>query len=272
MYEHLAELREIIGAGAADDGSIRAAEAWLAEQKRLAQQSADRRQRVEVLREELATALEGGDEAKAERAAAALERELGEAGPADRDLSDARAWLDERSRAKEARPRPEQKRQQPERRPGPAPRLRPAPKRRAAVLLALLAIAMVVIAVVLWAILVRGPWGDAPGAPATAIPATPTPPPQRVAGAEWVAPGIGMRFRFIPAGTFEMGSSTDEADRYGNEQQHKVKLSRGYWIGETEVTQGQWKVLVGTNPSHFSLCGEDCPVEMVSWLEAVRYA
>ncbi|MCP4656898.1 MAG: SUMF1/EgtB/PvdO family nonheme iron enzyme, partial [bacterium] len=103
----------------------------------------------------------------------------------------------------------------------------------------------------------------------------PTPIPALLleAGATWVEPGIGMRFRYIPAGTFEMGSPPDEADRvYYNEQQHQVRLSRGYWMGETEVTQGQWKALIGSNPSHFSSCSEDNPVEAVSWFDAVSYA
>jgi len=41
---------------------------------------------------------------------------------------------------------------------------------------------------------------------------------------------------------------------------------------QTEVTQGDWHRLIGNNPSHFSDCGEDCPVETVSWYDAVFYA
>ncbi len=53
---------------------------------------------------------------------------------------------------------------------------------------------------------------------------------------------------------------------------HRVTISRGYWMGETEVTQGQWRLLMGSNPSEFSSCGNDCPVEQVSWNDAVKYA
>jgi formylglycine-generating enzyme required for sulfatase activity len=44
------------------------------------------------------------------------------------------------------------------------------------------------------------------------------------------------------------------------------------WIGETEVTQGQWEALQLTNPSYFEECGHDCPVEQVNWFEAVEFA
>ena len=91
-------------------------------------------------------------------------------------------------------------------------------------------------------------------------------------GAEWVDPGIGMRFRYVPAGTFEMGSPAGEADRVADERQHQVTLTRGYWMGETEVTQGQWRAVAGTNPSYFSSCGNECPVEQVSWFDAVVFA
>jgi len=43
-------------------------------------------------------------------------------------------------------------------------------------------------------------------------------------------------------------------------------------MGETEVTQGQWQALMGNNPANFSACGTDCPVESVSWWEALAFA
>jgi formylglycine-generating enzyme required for sulfatase activity len=39
-------------------------------------------------------------------------------------------------------------------------------------------------------------------------------------------------------------------------------------MGKIEVTQGQWRALMGSNPSHFSSCGDNCPVEKVSWDDA----
>ncbi len=76
--------------------------------------------------------------------------------------------------------------------------------------------------------------------------------------------GGGM-FKLIPAGTFTMGSPTDEPDRESDETQHEVTLSKGFYIQITEVTQGQWKAVMGSNPSQKSDCGDDCPVESVSW-------
>ena len=102
--------------------------------------------------------------------------------------------------------------------------------------------------------------------------------PQRIesvrpqSGEHWVDSGIGMRFRYIPAGSFEMGSPSSEPERSPDERQHRVTLTRGYWMGETEVTQAQWRAVMGTNPSHFSSCGDNCPVEQVSWFDAVAFA
>jgi formylglycine-generating enzyme required for sulfatase activity len=55
---------------------------------------------------------------------------------------------------------------------------------------------------------------------------------------------ITMRFRGCPAGSFMMGSPDWEDGRYDDETRHKVTLTHGFWIGETEVTQGQWKSLM----------------------------
>jgi formylglycine-generating enzyme required for sulfatase activity len=76
---------------------------------------------------------------------------------------------------------------------------------------------------------------------------------------------LGMTFVRIPAGTFTMGSPTDEPGRGGDETQHQVTLTRDYYIMTTEVTQAQWEAVMGSNPSHFDTCGGDCPVESVSW-------
>jgi len=67
---------------------------------------------------------------------------------------------------------------------------------------------------------------------------------------------------FVEGGTFQMGSSSGESDE---KLVHSVTLS-AFNIGKYEVTQAQWKVLMGSNPSHFKDC-DDCPVEYVSWDE-----
>lgn len=70
-------------------------------------------------------------------------------------------------------------------------------------------------------------------------------------------------FRRIPIGTFTMGSPLSEKARADWEAQHKVTLSRGFWMGKYEVTQSQWQSIMGSNPSQYS--GANNPVENVSW-------
>jgi formylglycine-generating enzyme required for sulfatase activity len=79
---------------------------------------------------------------------------------------------------------------------------------------------------------------------------------------------LGMKFVLIPAGTFQMGSPESEPDRFDNERQHQVTISRPFYLQTTPVTQGQWIKVMGNNPSYFRECGEDCPVEQVSWDDA----
>ncbi|MDR3183215.1 MAG: SUMF1/EgtB/PvdO family nonheme iron enzyme, partial [Planctomycetaceae bacterium] len=74
---------------------------------------------------------------------------------------------------------------------------------------------------------------------------------------------VKFRFRWCPAGTFTMGSPSSEKDRRDVEVQHRVTLSQGFWMGETEVTQKQWESIMGENPSYFK--GAKLPVEQVSW-------
>jgi formylglycine-generating enzyme required for sulfatase activity len=82
---------------------------------------------------------------------------------------------------------------------------------------------------------------------------------------EFTSPTLGAKFVLIPAGTFMMGSPSSESGRDNSETQHRVTINQPFYMQTTEVTQGQWKRLMGHNPSHFSSCGEDCPVEQVSW-------
>ena len=79
------------------------------------------------------------------------------------------------------------------------------------------------------------------------------------------------RFVVVPAGTSPVGSREGEGEDY-ERPRHDVTLSRSFWMGTTEVTQGQWVSLMGNNPSEFSSCGLECPVERVSWLDAARFA
>jgi formylglycine-generating enzyme required for sulfatase activity len=82
---------------------------------------------------------------------------------------------------------------------------------------------------------------------------------------------FGMTFVLIQPGTFVMGSPEGETGRDSNEVQHNVTLTQKYYLQTTEVTQGQWKAVMGSNPSDFSGCGDDCPVEQVSWEDAQAF-
>jgi len=88
---------------------------------------------------------------------------------------------------------------------------------------------------------------------------------------------IEIKLVLIPNGTFMMGSPVEEEGRYDNEVQHKVTISRDYYLGVTEVTQGQYEKVMGTNPSKFQkqvILNKDSsmyPVEKVSWEDAVSF-
>ena len=75
--------------------------------------------------------------------------------------------------------------------------------------------------------------------------------------------GVRQVLRWFPAGRFLMGSPPDEPEREGNETQHEVTLTRGFWLGETAVPQALWRAVMGDNPSRFQ--GDDLPVERLSW-------
>jgi formylglycine-generating enzyme required for sulfatase activity len=76
----------------------------------------------------------------------------------------------------------------------------------------------------------------------------------------------------IPAGKFMMGSPASEPGRDDDEgPQHQVSVPAKFAMGQFEVTQRQWKALMGNNPSYFSACGDECPVEKVSWEDAQAY-
>ena len=81
---------------------------------------------------------------------------------------------------------------------------------------------------------------------------------------------IGMEFVKIPAGEFMMGSPSDENGRYEDEGPvHKVTIKEAFYLGRFEVTQEQWREVMGSNPSNFK--GDDLPVEQVSWNDVQEF-
>ena len=89
-----------------------------------------------------------------------------------------------------------------------------------------------------------------------------------------VTNSIGMKFRLIPAGEFTMGSPESEPDRDDDEKQHRVEISRPFYLGKYEVTQGEWKSVMGTEPwkgEDFVKEGADYAASYVSWEDAVSF-
>ena len=86
--------------------------------------------------------------------------------------------------------------------------------------------------------------------------------------------GEGYAAVLIPSGRFTMGCTSEQGDDcwYSEKPSHEVVLSRSYYMMETEVIQGLYKRITGESPSYFGSCGNDCPVENVSWYDAVRFA
>ena len=92
------------------------------------------------------------------------------------------------------------------------------------------------------------------------------------AGQIWRDPFLRMSFVWVPGGCFEMGCGDWSGDCGDNEKPvHRVCVN-GFWMARHEVTQGQWERLMGYNPSDFKRCGALCPVEKVSWKEALDFA
>lgn len=114
-------------------------------------------------------------------------------------------------------------------------------------------------------ILALGYWTMAPGSDKTPVPqqtefipekSTPYPFPNPNAGHKTFTNSIGIEFVLIPAGEFDMGSTSEGPV-------HHVKISNEFYLGKYVVTQKQWHDVMGNNPS--SSLGENLPVESVSW-------
>ncbi len=137
--------------------------------------------------------------------------------------------------------------------------------------------------------------------PDAARPEKPAPDPKAVAPAPAPPPALavkprdesppgrmtnraGMELVRIPAAAapFTMGSRLDEAElirRFGGspaayraeKPARSVRIGRAFYLQATPVTQGQWRRVMGANPASFQACGDDCPVEAVSWNDARQF-
>jgi formylglycine-generating enzyme required for sulfatase activity len=123
------------------------------------------------------------------------------------------------------------------------------------------------------------------GAEAKALPAAKDAKPQGgppAALAPEITNSITMRLALIPAGRFTMGSPPDDPGRGDNEDAHEVEITRPFYLGVFEVTQAQYKAVMGDNPSWLSALGggkdlvrgqdtDAFPVDGVTWEEAVTF-
>jgi formylglycine-generating enzyme len=85
---------------------------------------------------------------------------------------------------------------------------------------------------------------------------------------------IGMKLKEIPAGTFVMGSPETAKGRQSDETQHAVTITKAFYMQTTEVTQGQWKAVMGTEPwkrQNYVKEGADYPAVHLSWADAVSF-
>jgi formylglycine-generating enzyme required for sulfatase activity len=84
---------------------------------------------------------------------------------------------------------------------------------------------------------------------------------------EWT----GMTLVELPPGRFTMGSASSEVGRNDDEILHDVEITRPFLIGQFEVTQQEWRTVMGTSPSQFGTCGGRCPVENVTFFDVQQF-
>jgi len=101
--------------------------------------------------------------------------------------------------------------------------------------------------------------------PQPVVPPTPT-----VVGRSRQNPTDGLVYKRIDPGKFTMGCSPGDSECSAIENPvHQVTITKGFWIGATDVTQEAYQLVTGTAPSWFK--GGNLPVETVTWVEALSY-
>jgi formylglycine-generating enzyme required for sulfatase activity len=88
-------------------------------------------------------------------------------------------------------------------------------------------------------------------------------------GKTYTDPATGIEVVFVKGGCYQMGDTFGD-DREAEKPVHEVCVD-DFWMSKYEVTQGQWKAIMGNNPSYFKDCGDNCPVEQVSWIDVQEY-
>jgi sulfatase modifying factor 1 len=103
----------------------------------------------------------------------------------------------------------------------------------------------------------------------------PTKPVPPVVGLPSISNRLDMTFNKIPAGTFMMGSPETEEGRQDDEHQHQVTITKPFYMQTTEVTQGQWTAVMGTEPwkkiKVFVKDGSNYPARLVTWDDTIAF-
>jgi len=111
--------------------------------------------------------------------------------------------------------------------------------------------------------------------PTAKQPTEPTADPSPEPSFESIINTIGMSLELIPAGTFMMGSPVTEHHRGDDAYQHKVTISKAFYMQTTEVTQGQWKAVMGNEPwkgKKYVKEGTHYAATYVTWEDAVAFS
>ena len=86
--------------------------------------------------------------------------------------------------------------------------------------------------------------------------------------------GLKMKLVRCPPGKFTMGSPKSESGRLNDEDQVEVTLTKGFWVGNYEITQAEWKQVMATEPwkgNDFTKEGDDFPATFVNWEDAMEF-
>jgi len=87
----------------------------------------------------------------------------------------------------------------------------------------------------------------------------------------YVDPQTGITFVELTPGRFTMGSAAEETGRNEDETLHDVDITHPFLLAQHEVTQQHWRTVMGASPSRFSECGPKCPVENVTFFDALQF-
>ncbi|MBF0472567.1 MAG: formylglycine-generating enzyme family protein [Nitrospirae bacterium] len=84
-------------------------------------------------------------------------------------------------------------------------------------------------------------------------------------------PVTGMEFVFVKGGCYQMGDTFGDSKKYHLIETPHVVCVDDFYMGKYEVTQGQWKKIMGRNNSYFTDCGDNCPAERLSWEDSQEF-